>query len=199
MNIYLLKREKSLDYQRILREICTEYAIDLGFDNDVTGALEKASIEHTSKGKPYFKGIEQIHFSISHTKDIWGCAICSEPLGFDIESASRYGKSNEGGNNYSLNQRWMKVAERFFTQAEYDYVVRKGQEAFLQLWVFKEAYFKYIGTGLSRGISSIELIKDGQLINRLADGWVEEVHVGTQFKAAYCSKEQRTVKMVCDL
>lgn len=97
---------------------------------------ELPEIRYGERGKPYFPNDEWF-FSISHTKNHVFCAISKNEIGIDAEELNR--KVN------------LSIAKKILSQqefAEFDGETDKSQ-AILKFWVMKEAYLKYIGTGLT--------------------------------------------------
>lgn len=95
-------------------------------------------LEH---GKPYIEGFESYKFSVSHSG---GCAAfidSSEDIGIDIQLI-------QGENRY---------AARFFTENEQLYA-KRSDAAFFEVWTRKEAYVKMLGTGLSHGLRSFDVL-----------------------------------------
>lgn len=100
-------------------------------------------------GKPY---LENAVFSISHSKNIVGCAVVSEKskdadmvfkdnpseIGLDIEV---YVKDDE---------RYRKIAKRYFSEMENSHLQTATDYSleFLKLWTKKEAFVKCTGEGL---------------------------------------------------
>ena len=62
--------------------------------------------------------------------------------------------------------RWKNIAERF-TEAERDFVARKGEDAFWRIWVAKEAYVKYLGTTLAEGLGKYSILEEGRPANEI--------------------------------
>ena len=87
------------------------------------------------RGKPYFPD-SPWHFSISHTPRHAFCALAKCPVGIDAEEQDR-----------AIN---LKLAEKVLSKAEkfrFDQCSDK-HDAFLRLWVLKEASAKRTGEGL---------------------------------------------------
>ena len=90
----------------------------------------------TPRGKPYFPD-RPWHFSISHTRHHAFCALAKCPVGIDAEEMDRH-----------INP---KLAEKVLSPAEklrFDRYEDKNN-AFLRLWVLKEASAKLTGEGLN--------------------------------------------------
>ena len=85
-------------------------------------------IRYHSNGKPFFAG-NNMHISISHTKDIVAIAISGHPIGIDVETASR--------NALAVTSSFLKPCE----MAELQNVQDQANEA-VRLWSAKEAAFK---------------------------------------------------------
>ena len=89
----------------------------------------------TPQGKPYFVD-SPWHFSISHTKHHAFCALAKSPLGIDAEEMDRPIKP-------ALAEKVLSPSEKL----RYDGCSDKNN-AFLRLWVLKEAAAKLTGEGL---------------------------------------------------
>ena len=99
-------------------------------------------IKKTPAGKPYFSGIQDIHFSLSHSRTHVLCAISDKPVGVDIESPRH-------------------ISERallFFYSPEESVHFEP-----LDLWVLKESYIKLIGGNLLMA-RNIRFSRDGDTI-----------------------------------
>ena len=89
----------------------------------------------TERGKPYFPD-SPWHFSISHTPRHAFCVLSKCPIGIDAEEQDR--KVN------------LKLAEKVLSDGEklrFEHCSDK-KDAFLRLWVLKEASVKRTGEGL---------------------------------------------------
>lgn len=111
--------------------------------HDLTGRHDWA-LGHGPQGKPEIvrgPGSPEVHFNLSHTAGLVGCAISTEHLvGFDVEGTAR-------------QRDVLSIADRFFSAAEARYLrdlpAARRAEAFLRLWTIKEAVTKALGGGLS--------------------------------------------------
>ena len=99
------------------------------------------------KGKPYFKE-SPVDFSVSHTDDLWVCLMSDrqQPLGVDIQGMK--------------TARQARVAERYFTGDEKEYLRANGPDAFFEIWTRKEAYAKYTGKGITKELAEISTINN---------------------------------------
>jgi len=91
-------------------------------------------------GKPFFKEYPQICFNVSHAGHFAVAAFSEDDVGIDIEKTGRL---------------QMRVASRFFTDAEQDWICNQNGEqdrAFTRIWTRKESLIKAIGHGLSYGL-----------------------------------------------
>lgn len=97
------------------------------------------NIEYAGNGKPVYSGLE-IHFNLSHAGTCVVCAVSDRPVGIDIERPRKNA---------------IKVAERFFTQEECDWI---GDDSlrFARIWTLKEAYAKLTGDGIAGTVSKVE-------------------------------------------
>ncbi len=103
------------------------------------GEENAPEILRTPLGKPYVER-ENTFLGVTHTENLVIVGIADENFGIDAENVSRRVLRPE------------KLAERFFTKKEKEYVLEaEGAERkrrFLEIWVKKEAYVKWLGTGL---------------------------------------------------
>ena len=90
----------------------------------------------TSRGKPYFSD-SPWHFSISHTKHHAFCALAKCPVGIDAEEQNRVV-------HLKLADKVLSESEKLCFQQYED-----KNDAFLRLWVLKEASVKLSGEGLT--------------------------------------------------
>ena len=104
-------------------------------------------IYYNLHGKPL---TDNIHFNVSHDKDIIVGVKDKLSIGIDVMSLNR---KIEVSNFKNL-----------FSQSEWQFI-NGNKKNFLILWCIKEAYLKMIGTGLSSRMNSIDIIfKDRYLI-----------------------------------
>ena len=127
-NIYILKGK--CDPYAFVKKLAAEK-----FNN--------TEIVRTEKGKPYFKYITDLFFSISHSGDITVVAIGDTPLGVDVEK---------------IKKADLRVIKRFLKE-EADYITEKdSNHRFFEIWTKKEAYLKCKGTGISGGLNSVNVL-----------------------------------------
>lgn len=88
---------------------------------------------HEYGRKPYFASHTDIHFSISHSGDIWGVVFSDNEVGLDMQYP-----------NPSVAQE--KIAKRYFHPDEYRAFL--DGENFYYIWTRKEAVCKLFGYGI---------------------------------------------------
>lgn len=149
-----------------------------GIGRGTETAAKNIKIERTENGKPYSDTVPW-EFSVSHTGQLWICAVSERTVGIDIQEIR------------SIDHE--KLADRFFTEAEKKYCRTAGKEGFFNIWTRKESIVKYMGTTLGKGISSIETVIDGTPADRLIiDGAVihmTEIEIGADIKCAAAAEE----------
>jgi 4'-phosphopantetheinyl transferase len=99
--------------------------------------------EKDVNGKPIVSSAPHLHFSLAHTDRLVLLAFAMEPVGIDCESMHR---------KPSIDA----IAARYFAPAEAAFLAALSPairtDAFLRIWVAKEAALKLAGVGLSGGI-----------------------------------------------
>lgn len=187
------------------------------------GDLDVVSVKRDRYGKPHlvFDNIveaeeRRIHYSVSHSGSWWACLIALHNVGLDIEDMklrrSRDSTNNKPPKGPSKGQRYQAIANRFFTIEEKNYVENRSEEDFFDIWVRKEAYIKYKGKGLSEGLGSFSVVKEGELLNFIEAGnsqeelkkpedrgaYIHSLELNKDMKIAYCLKEDAKIQLVLD-
>lgn len=104
--------------------------------------------ERDENGKPYTTSSD-IHFNVSHSGEYAVCAVSSNLIGIDIEE---------------IRQVNTDLTKKFCTEKEMNYVFEKENDAdetcrrLISIWTLKEAYFKALGTGISRDLKVVEFL-----------------------------------------
>ena len=91
--------------------------------------------------KPHMKpeaSLPGAYLSISHSVNVCAVAASDIPVGLDIELTTRNA------------DRLLKLAERFFSPDEFEYVKAMPEQRFYEIWCKKESYVKYTGEGFRR-------------------------------------------------
>lgn len=111
-------------------------------------------IEKEETGKPYFKGFPSICFNYSHCPVGILCGISKEPIGVDVEEKRSIRPSLPA---YICHPDEKQILD----ENPHD------QDLFWILWTAKEAYVKYIGTGIRSPLGRLDL-------SGLLDKWIRE-------------------------
>lgn len=114
-------------------------------------------------GKPLLKNYKNFHFNISHTHNAIAVAITDSPVGIDLEKVKEVD---------------LKIAKRFFTEREIDYIICGDNLAkrFFEVWTKKEAYIKYVGKGLSIPLKSFSVLDIAEkIVTTEKDGYIISV------------------------
>lgn len=97
---------------------------------------DKLCFSKTENSKPYFKEFPEFHFNISHSLNGLAIAVSHSPVGIDTEL---------------IREVDLRVAERYFTKSERDYIFRLSENQthrFFEIWTKKEAYIKRYGLAI---------------------------------------------------
>ena len=158
-----LYRKEKIDKLKQRKDKNLSLAVGIIIDNFLQQQnLREYDMSYSTKanGKPFFTDYEHLHFNASHSGDIAVCAFSDSEIGCDIQ---QIGEANE------------KIAKRFFTHSEYNYIYSKNQadisqkltadEKFTRLWAVKEACLKLSGSGLGGGLKSFDIIIEENAVN----------------------------------
>lgn len=102
-----------------------------------------SQVEFEEKGKPFIPNSD-IHFNISNTKGIVVLALHNKPIGVDVE---RLRKARE------------IIYPRVFCEEEVSAIT--CDDDFTRLWTRKEAVVKLFGGGISMGLPTFSVLKNG--------------------------------------
>lgn len=106
-------------------------------------------IKRNEYGKPELLYPKGCFFNLSHSGNWVVCAIGSSPVGIDVE----FIKPTDLG-----------IANRFFSDKEYQYITEQPEEtkldAFYETWTYKECYLKAVGMGLHKPLKSFCVCRD---------------------------------------
>ncbi|MBO5666128.1 MAG: 4-phosphopantetheinyl transferase family protein, partial [Firmicutes bacterium] len=103
------------------------------------------------KGEPY-----PVHVSVTHTGNWWICAVGEYPMGIDAELKERR------VNPVLIRRICTEEEQQWLESGAADIDESKKEEwlrqKLLWLWVRKEAYVKYLGTGIGEGLKSFSVV-----------------------------------------
>lgn len=105
---------------------------------------EKPHICYSEKGQPFLSNYPGLFLSISHCKVAVAVAVSDRPIGIDIESVRAYKPG---------------LVDRSFSTLEQQEIESSPNRdlSFTRLWTRKEAYLKFIGTGIT-GFDNLQSI-----------------------------------------
>ncbi len=111
---------------------------------------EKVTFEYGEFGKPVLKSFPQLHFNLAHSGNFVLIGFSrSHEIGVDLEEK----KSNK--------ERFSSIAEMICTKNELGIIKelnpKDAEAALARLWTAKEAYLKWVGTGLQISPDRIEI------------------------------------------
>lgn len=138
------RRAYALKYKHVFGQFCalqSWYMIErMMHDARCTMHSSRCTVHYTPEGKPQF--VDGPEFSISHCKEAIAVAVDEHPIGIDVESIRKVSSSLM---EYTMNEQECALIR---SSAEPD-------RAFIRLWTQKEAYLKYLGTGISNDMRDV--------------------------------------------
>ncbi len=129
----------------------------LTYAKEMRISADFSRIQKTSSGKPFFPGAGGVHFSVSHTKGLWVCALHDRPVGLDAELI------REGD--------YVHIGKRFFHPEDYAWLEGKPEAEFFKIWTAKESYVKYTGTGIDYAFSRFSVVAEGALKTGMGEAY----------------------------
>lgn len=129
--------------------------------------IENPIVDRTKLNKPFLRNHEDIHFNLSYSNYMVFGAIGNSPIGIDIEYI---------GSNVNLD-----ISKHFFTEKENNNILNSDSpsEEFFKYWTLKEAYLKYLGTGLQKSLDSFDLNQIKHLLSSIS---LDDYKIGVCYK-----------------
>lgn len=112
-----------------------DYLLSIGGSYLIYQHLGEKTIHLTKNGKPY---MDNVYFSISHSKEMVAIAISDKPIGLDIEY---------------IRPLLMDITSTIATKEEQESI--HNNEDLFKLWCLKESLSKCIGIGLNQGVKNL--------------------------------------------
>ncbi len=140
------RREKALRYKQLKdRQNCVASYLLLVYSLKTEyNIVSVPEIAVSETGKPFFKGRNDIFFSISHCPLGAVCAISGEEIGIDIQDIR---KADEALINKAMSPR----------ERDYIFASADRNRAFARLWSRKESYLKKSGVGIGVRLNELDL------------------------------------------
>lgn len=135
-------------------------------------------VARTEAGQPLLPG-SGLHCSVSHSGDIWLCALSEQPVGIDVQ--------------LHRARRPAAVARRYFHPAEAAFVERGQGRDFFHVWAAKESYVKFTGRGLSQGLASFCVVDGAGLSGAALGVELLSVPLAGGCSLCLCARRMRAV------
>lgn len=144
-------------------------------------AYEQAEFAKNEHGKPYIVG-NPIHYNISHSGQYVVLVTANNDVGVDVQEKK--------------SLRMDAIARRFFAKEEWQaYAEANGEEErerlFFYIWCRKEAYGKYLGTGLNTKVLRTNVLADVEDVQ-----WIEYEAVEGYQISICCGKEESIEEVI---
>ena len=167
--IYLYKGEK-IKKEKLFYAAAEQYVSAIGLQN------VDLRIKKTREGKPYFANMPEVHFSITHSADVWACAFSASPVGLDIQKYRPYEE---------------RIAQRFFHKEEALFIknARNKDAAFFLVWAAKESFVKYTGAGITDGYREFSVVDNMGLKQQIFGVWLTQTQLQANYAGCICAKE----------
>ena len=135
----LVKTDKLINYRDQCLSVMGEFLLICYLR--LCYGVENTSFLKGDRGKPYLKGENIVKFNISHTNNIVALAISKQNVGVDVESL-------HSASDAEISQ----LIGFCFSPKEAQYIESENNKSklrFFEIWTRREAYFKFLGNGLS--------------------------------------------------
>ena len=143
---------------------------------------DQIRIETGEFGKPWLPEYPEVQFNLSHCRGLVICATASVPVGVDCEKMR----------NISV-----PLIRRILTESEQETVLNDAysneerNRAFLRFWTLKEAYSKYIGSGITMDFKSVSFALTDTGTVQCSDPGVDciQYDLDGEYQIALCSQK----------
>ncbi len=164
-------------------------------------AYEQAEFATNEHGKPYIIR-HPIHYNISHSGRYVVLVTANSEVGVDVQE--------------KRSARMESVAKRFFSENEWQAVSEceseeEKKDLFYRIWCRKEAYGKYLGTGLSNHSLGINVLEEPDVWQgRMSDENVEDsakregckfhdLEIIENYQLSICSREGENLEKIISI
>lgn len=142
-------KDNDAKYNTLISKLLLHYYFQKNYN------ISNFKIQRTRYNKPYIKN-SNIHFNISHSKDLIVLAVNNSSIGIDVENITIF--------NYD-------IIKKFFSIKEEEYINsfsnnEKKKHEFFKLWTQKESFIKCIGKGFYHNILDTNMVFNQQKINK---------------------------------
>ena len=105
------------------------------------------NIKKGINGRPFFENCDRLDFSISHSNELVVCALSVD--------SGRVGADTEKQESTIRKEKQPLFAGRFFSGNERE-ILDAEPDRFSEIWTRKEAYLKWVGTGLATDLREVD-------------------------------------------
>ncbi|MBE6883707.1 MAG: 4'-phosphopantetheinyl transferase superfamily protein [Ruminococcaceae bacterium] len=199
--IYLMPSDDSVSTNEKIQLLVKKYFSECGYAPNRTS--EPVVIERTERGKPYFVQPSDLFVSVSHSGAYFVCALCSCPVGVDIQTHNLHRKESAE----ERIKRLRGIAKRFFHPDEVPLLEEDTVSRFFTLWTAKECYLKMTGQGIDDNFSQIspvslgfgDILCQGETLRWCAlDAWFEKRQITQEDTLCVCARKPFEIT-VCNL
>ena len=182
--IYLTENDPARTTNEKIVELAKYHLSRLRMTLESEDAFEIGRLE---RGKPYFSNMLDVHFSVSHSDDVFAFAIADVPVGIDVQKIRKRPDEED---------RCRRIARRFFHPEE---IARMEGEndgtsfytgvvsTFYKIWCGKEAYVKLSGKGIDGDFSKFSVYSSDK------DVWWSDYG---EYAVAFCTDEYSCAEVV---
>lgn len=144
------------------------------------GVYEKAEFAKSAHGKPYIIG-HPIHYNISHSAQYAVLVTADSEIGVDVQERKSVCMDAMAKRFFS------KIEWQTFSELESD---EEKKKLFFYIWCRKEAYGKYLGTGLSTEVLQTNVLSD------LTDVQFIEYEAAEGYQISICCGKEESIEEV---
>lgn len=134
---------------------------------------ESLSILRPVIGRPCFKENGLPFFSVSHSGDLWACAVSARRVGLDIQRVTS-------------ERNTPAITRRFFHPEETAFLEQNGYKGFFSVWTAKESYVKYTGDGIDDRFSGFSAVEGSLLSGDINGLRLRHIEFDTAYAMCIC-------------
>jgi 4'-phosphopantetheinyl transferase len=166
-------------HNKALRQRVYSLLFDVVSDMKNTDKSKLPEFEYNKYGKPYFSSYPDVHFNISHCREMAVCSVFDTENGVDIEYIRNYPE---------------RVPNRAFSDRERKQLEQssRAESMFFRIWTLKESYVKALGIGISYPLNTAEFVVGDDSIQSFVKGnyHFKQILIGDSHVCSLCLKGQ---------
>lgn len=170
--ISIYDKDKIADRDHVILYLCSDFALSHGLN-------PPTEVFRSSGKKPYLDS-DDIFFSVSHSENIWACAVSDGKIGIDLQ----FKKSCKSD----------LIARKFYYPHEAAWC-KNDLDRFFAVWTAKESYVKFTGDGIDENFKKFSVLDTENKIKSVNNTILTEFLLRDDCFLSVCSQSAPNIEI----